>query len=88
VHATALSAVGKSAQDACMNNEQIEYRGFFIFWRDPRGDDKWMGGIASGCPSLFPATASNKAIDGSSRDDMLGNAKTYVDRLLDHAHAA
>lgn len=71
-----------------MQNEQIEYRGFFIFWRDPGGSDKWMGGITSGCPSLFPATAPHEAIDGSSRDDMLGNAKTYVDRLLDHAHAA
>ncbi len=71
-----------------MQNDTIEYRGFFIFWRYPLEGGKWMGSIASGCPSLFPATAANEAIDGGSFDDMLGNAKTYVDHPLDHARAA
>jgi hypothetical protein len=67
-----------------MDHERIEYRGFFIFWLSPHnGGGRWMANITSGCPSLFPAIAPSEAIDGCNRDDMLGNAKTYVDRLLD-----
>jgi hypothetical protein len=88
VRATALPIVSKSVQRTLMHDEQIEYRGFFILWQDLLGGGVWTARITTACPSLFPAMAPNEAIDGHSRDDMLGNAKTYVDRLLDHAQAA
>jgi hypothetical protein len=88
VRGAALSVRRKSAQLQPMENETIEYRGFFIFWRNPTDAGKWLASITSGCPSLFPAIAPDEAIDGRNRDDMLGNARTYVDRLLDQAQAA
>ena len=88
VRTAALSTVSKSVQHAVMHDEQIEYRGFFILWQNPLDGGGWTASITTACPSLFPAIAPNEAIDGRSRDDMLGNARTYVDRLLDHAQAA
>jgi hypothetical protein len=71
-----------------MDDEKTEYRGFLILWRDPLDAGAWMAIITAACPSLFPAIAPNETIDGRDRDDMLGNAKAYIDRLLDHALAA
>jgi hypothetical protein len=88
VRTAALSIAIKSVQHPIMHDEKIEYRGFFIFWRDPRGGDVWMASITTACPSLFPAIAPDEAIGGRNCDDMLGNAKTYIDRLLDHVQAA
>jgi hypothetical protein len=64
-------------------HEKIEYRGFFIVWRKPDGG-KWAADIAAGSPSLFPAVSPDqaKAIHGHNRDDMLSNAKLYIDELL------
>jgi hypothetical protein len=83
----ALSASGKSAQPSFMD-ERVEYRGYVIFWRKPLNGGKWTANIASGSPSLFPAFGMNDAIDGKSRDDMLNNARMYLDRLLDDPSAA
>jgi hypothetical protein len=88
VRRTALSIASKSVQHPLMDDEKIEYRGFFILWRDPLDGDAWTAIITAACPSLFPAIAPNETIDGRDRGDMLGNAKAYVDRLLDHALAA
>ena len=88
VRTAALSIVSKSVQHPLMDDKKIEYRGFFILWRDPLDGGAWMAIISAACPSLFPAIAPNEAIDGRDRDDMLGNAKSYIDRLLDHALAA
>ena len=73
-----------------MNDELVEYRGYFIFWRKPLNGGKWTAGITSGCPSLFPAVepSGGGAIDGHSRDDMLINAKLYIDGMMDRSSAA
>jgi len=70
-----------------MDNELVEYRGFFIFWRKPLNSGKWTAGITSGSPSLFPAIEPSGArvIGGHSRDDMLVNAKLYIDGMLDRS---
>jgi hypothetical protein len=88
VRTAALSIVSKSVQHPLMDDEKTEYRGFLILWRDPLDAGAWMAIITAACPSLFPAIAPNETIDGRDRDDMLGNAKAYIDRLLDHALAA
>jgi hypothetical protein len=80
--------VGKSVQHSRMDDEKIEHRGFIILWRNPLDGGAWTAIITAACPSLFPAIAPNETIDGRGRDDMLGNAKAYIDRLLDHALAA
>ena len=64
--------------------EMAEYRGYIIFWRRFSNDGPWLAHIAAGSPSLFPSTAATAAPDitGLNRDDMLTNAKIYVDKLL------
>jgi hypothetical protein len=50
---------------------------------------KWTANITSGSPSLFPAIEpSAGAIDGHSRDDMLVNAKLFIDGMLGRSSAA
>jgi hypothetical protein len=63
--------------------EMVEYRGYVIFWRRFGNDGPWLAQIAAASPSLFPATdRSMTDIYGRNRDDMVGNAKIYIDRLL------
>jgi hypothetical protein len=73
-----------------MHDELVEYRGFFIFWQKPLNRGKWTANITSGSPSLFPAIEPSRAgaIDGHSRDDMLINAKLYIDGMMDRSSAA
>jgi hypothetical protein len=63
--------------------ETVEYRGYVIFWRRFSNDGPWLASIAAASPSLFPATTQSAATDihGRNRDDMLANAKFYIDRL-------
>jgi hypothetical protein len=63
--------------------EMVEYRGYVIFWRRFCNDGSWLAHIAAASPSLFPTTAATAATDitGLNRDDMLTNAKIYVDKL-------
>jgi hypothetical protein len=64
--------------------EMVEYRGYVIFWRRFCNDGPWLARIAAASPSLFPATAQLAAteVHGLNRNDMLVNAKIYIDRLL------
>jgi hypothetical protein len=64
--------------------EMAEYRGYIIFWRRFSNDSPWLARIAAASPSLFPTTAATAATDitGLDRNDMLTNAKIYVDKLL------
>ena len=63
--------------------EMVEYCGYVIFWRRFCNDGPWLAHISAASPSLFPATARLAAteIHGLNRDDMLANAKIYIDRL-------
>jgi hypothetical protein len=64
--------------------EMVEYRGYVVFWRRFSNDGPWLAHIAAASPSLFPATDRLAATDihGFNRDDMVDNAKIYIDQLL------
>lgn len=66
--------------------ERTEYRSYIIFWHAPELNDvSWAANITSGSPSFFPAMLpdTTELISGDSRDEMLANAKLYIDGLLE-----
>jgi hypothetical protein len=62
--------------------EMVEYRGYVVFWRRFSNDGPWLAHIAAASPSLFPAMDRLPTSMASNRDDMVGNAKIYIDQLL------
>ena len=64
--------------------EMVEYHGYVVFWRRFSNDGPWLAHIAAASPSLFPAMdrVATTDIHGFNRDDMVDNAKIYIDQLL------
>jgi hypothetical protein len=59
------------------------YKGFTISWPDPpQWGATWVANVASEHPHLFILMGKLKVMDGGSRDEMIINAKKYVDSLL------
>jgi hypothetical protein len=68
-----------------MSNESQDYRGFTITWQDPPlTSAKWTANVASDSLHLFNLMGRNGAeiIDGQTRNEMLANAQSYIDKLL------
>jgi hypothetical protein len=66
------------------------YRGFSISWLEPPTTSaKWTANVTSESPQLYGLTGLNGAqiIDGRTRDDMLDNARGYINNLLDRRGA-
>lgn len=62
-----------------------DYRGFTISWQEPPlTSAKWTANVATESLQLLNLMGRNGAevIDGRSRNDMLANAKRYIDTLL------
>lgn len=62
------------------------YRDFTIGWQEPPATGAgWVANVASERRDLQALIGSSaKVIDGHNRDDMLSNARAFVDSLLDH----
>jgi hypothetical protein len=66
-------------------NKSEEYKGFTISWQEPPiTSAKWTANVATNSPSLFALTGRNGAEvkDGRTRDEMIAEAKKYIDGLL------
>ena len=60
------------------------YKGFEIRWPDPPiTSAKWTANVASNDPHLYAKMGISgvKVIDGQTRDEMIANAKAYIDGL-------
>jgi hypothetical protein len=67
--------------------QKIEnYRGFVITWEEPPARaDRWVANVATESRDLLELMNRNgasKVIDGSTREEMIANAKKYIDELL------
>jgi hypothetical protein len=61
------------------------YRGFVISWQEPpMMGNGWTANVASDSPQLLSLMGPNgaKVIEARTRDEMIANAKQYIDRLL------
>jgi hypothetical protein len=68
-----------------VTNRSGDYRGFVISWQEPPlTGAKWTANVASNSPQLYALMGSGGAtvIDGRTREEMLTNAKSYIDRLF------
>jgi hypothetical protein len=68
-----------------VDSKSKDYRGFVISWLEPPlTGAKWTANVASDSPQLYALIGGGgaKVIDGRTREDMLANARTYVDSLL------
>jgi len=61
------------------------YRGFVISWQEPpMMGNGWTANVATDSPQLLSLMGRNGAevIEARTRDEMIANAKQYIDRLL------
>ena len=61
------------------------YRGFLISWQEPpMMGNGWTANVATDSPQLLSLMGRNGAevIEARTRDEMIANAKQYIDRLL------
>ena len=60
------------------------YKGYEISWPDPpMTSAKWTANVGSNDPHLYAEMGTHglKVIDGQTRDEMIANAKAYIDGL-------
>jgi hypothetical protein len=73
-----------------VENRTEEYRGYQITWQEPpMSGANWSANVATESAFLFALMRRNssKVIQGRTRDDMLAEAKAYIDTLLDGARS-
>src|SRR5271163_4674595 len=66
-------------------NENENYRGFTISWQEPPlTGAKWTANVASESPHLLNLMGRNgsEVIDSRTRNEMLAEAKKYIDGLF------
>jgi hypothetical protein len=67
-----------------MNKTEL-YKDFTISWQEPpQTSAKWTANVASEDRHLYELMGRHGAevVDSSNRNEMLGNAKRYIDKLL------
>jgi hypothetical protein len=68
-----------------VTNKTEDYKGFTISWQEPPiTSAKWTANVATDSLRLFALLGRNgaKVIDGRTRDEMITEAKKYIDGLL------
>lgn len=68
-----------------VKNLTESYKGFIISWQEPpMFGGIWTANVATDLPHLFSLMGSNRAkvIQAPTRDEMIAEARRYVDRLL------
>ncbi len=66
-------------------NKSEDYRGFVITWQEPPlTSARWTANVASNSPQLCSLIGGGgaKVVDGRTHQEMLSNAKRYIDHLL------
>ena len=66
-------------------NKSEDYRGFIISWQEPPiTSAEWSANVATDDRSLFALMGRNgpKVINGRTRDEMIADARQYIDDLL------
>jgi len=71
-------------RDGVVNKTEL-YKGFTISWQEsPQTSAKWTANVASEDCHLYDLMGRHGAevVDGNNRDEMLVNAKRYIDKLF------